>query len=178
MKQSDTPPSSQVHPDSALPSRPTQPRWIPDAECKQRRCARQTTGCWDKCGLDEVLGLQSQNCVVATVTVSPGQLTQPGDFKNFHRLLCERFGYVHDERDWRRDQLSLIEHIASQIAPTWTPASSPPDADTTVMLALADGEVWQGYWDGSLWIEVSGLHLAPGRVKFWMHTPAHPEDKQ
>ena len=35
------------------------------------------------------------------------------DFKNFHRLLCERFGYTHDERDWQRDQLSLIEHIAA-----------------------------------------------------------------
>lgn len=35
------------------------------------------------------------------------------DFKNFHRLLCERFGYGHDEKDWRRDQLSLIEHIAA-----------------------------------------------------------------
>ena len=35
-------------------------------------------------------------------------------FKNFHRLLCERFGYTHDERDWRRDQLSLIEWIAKR----------------------------------------------------------------
>lgn len=38
-------------------------------------------------------------------------------FKNFHRLLCERFSYTHDEKDWRRDQLSLIEHIAAQSAP-------------------------------------------------------------
>jgi hypothetical protein len=34
------------------------------------------------------------------------------EFKNFHRALCERFGYAHDESDWRRDQISLIEHIA------------------------------------------------------------------
>jgi hypothetical protein len=34
-------------------------------------------------------------------------------FKNFHRLLCERFGYGHDEKDWQRDQLSLIEWIAN-----------------------------------------------------------------
>jgi hypothetical protein len=34
-------------------------------------------------------------------------------FKNFHRLLCERFGYVHDEKDWKRDQVSSIEWIAS-----------------------------------------------------------------
>lgn len=39
-----------------------------------------------------------------------------GDFKNFHRLLCERFNYEHDERDWKRDQLSLIEHIAALAA--------------------------------------------------------------
>jgi hypothetical protein len=38
-----------------------------------------------------------------------------GDFKNFHRLLCERFGYPHDERDWKRDQVSLMEHIAALI---------------------------------------------------------------
>lgn len=37
------------------------------------------------------------------------------DFKNFHRNLCERFGYAHDERDWQRDQLSLIEWIASRV---------------------------------------------------------------
>jgi hypothetical protein len=37
------------------------------------------------------------------------------EFKNFHRLLCERFGYVHDERNWQRDQLSLIEWIASDL---------------------------------------------------------------
>jgi hypothetical protein len=38
------------------------------------------------------------------------------DFKNFHRLLCERFGYGHDEVDWKRDQLSLIEWIAKRHA--------------------------------------------------------------
>lgn len=35
------------------------------------------------------------------------------EFKNFHRLLCERFGYHHDDVDWKRDQLSLIEHMAT-----------------------------------------------------------------
>ena len=41
---------------------------------------------------------------------------QQGDthgFKNFHKSLCERFGYGADEIDWRRDQVSLIEHIAA-----------------------------------------------------------------
>lgn len=66
---------------------------------------------------------------------------------------------------------------AALAAQPWTPASTPPDADTTVMLALADGEVWQGYWDGGDWIEVSGLRPAPGRVTYWQHTPKHPEDQ-
>src|SRR5690242_1280985 len=38
-------------------------------------------------------------------------------FKNFHRLLCERFNYCHDEKDWYRDQVSLIEHIAALSSP-------------------------------------------------------------
>ena len=36
------------------------------------------------------------------------------EFKNFHRLLCKRFDYAHDEKDWKRDQLSLIEWIATR----------------------------------------------------------------
>lgn len=42
-----------------------------------------------------------------------GVRDRTAEFKNFHRLLCERFGYGHDNLDWQRDQLSLIEHIAS-----------------------------------------------------------------
>lgn len=37
-------------------------------------------------------------------------------FKNFHRSICERFGYFHDEADWQRDQVSLEEHIATQLS--------------------------------------------------------------
>lgn len=36
-------------------------------------------------------------------------------FKNFHRNLCQRFGYFHDEVDWGRDQASLEEHIAAML---------------------------------------------------------------
>lgn len=74
------------------------------------------------------------------------------------------------------DDMRAAMRAAMRAGATWTPASSPPDVDATVMLALADGEVWQGYRDGALWVEVSGLQLAPGRVTYWMHTPAHPED--
>lgn len=55
-----------------------------------------------------------------------GNATPPdAEFKNFHRLLCERFGYTHDERNWKRDQLSLIEWIASNaVAPAYDHRSS------------------------------------------------------
>lgn len=42
------------------------------------------------------------------------------EFKNFHRLLCERFDYTHDDKDWKRDQLSLIEWIAAAPQPELT----------------------------------------------------------
>jgi len=38
-------------------------------------------------------------------------------FQNFHRSLCARFGYTHDPVDFRRDQVSLEEHIAKLINP-------------------------------------------------------------
>jgi len=39
-----------------------------------------------------------------------------GSFKNFHRSLCARFGYTHDEVDWDRDRVSLEEFIASKLS--------------------------------------------------------------
>lgn len=35
--------------------------------------------------------------------------------KNLHRSLCARFGYVHDEKYWWRDDVSLEEHISKQL---------------------------------------------------------------
>ena len=49
----------------------------------------------------------------------------PHDFKNFHRQLCARFGYVHDEQFWWRDLVSLIEHIASKAQPAVEPVAIP-----------------------------------------------------
>lgn len=37
-------------------------------------------------------------------------------FQNFHRSLCARFGYTHDPVNFRRDLVSLEEHIANQPA--------------------------------------------------------------
>lgn len=50
-----------------------------------------------------------------------------------------------------------------------------PDDDITVMLALSDGEVWQGYRNGEIWRDTSGMPIASARVTHWMHVPAHPE---
>lgn len=39
-----------------------------------------------------------------------------GEFKNFHRRLCARFGYAHDDIHFRRDLVSLEEAIASKVS--------------------------------------------------------------
>ncbi|CUK23339.1 Uncharacterised protein [Achromobacter xylosoxidans] len=39
-----------------------------------------------------------------------------GEFKNFHRSLCARFGYCHDEIHFRRDLVSLEEAIAAKVS--------------------------------------------------------------
>lgn len=65
--------------------------------------------------------------------------------------------------------------VQFQIATSWTPAATLPDDDITVMLALSDGEVWQGYRDGEIWRDTHGMPLVASRVTHWMHTPAHPE---
>lgn len=61
-------------------------------------------------------------------------------FKNFHRALCERFDYCHDEKDWERDQVSLMEWIAKRIAAPVSAQEGPgvqfgPEAKTTKPLA-------------------------------------------
>jgi hypothetical protein len=51
-------------------------------------------------------------------------------FKNFHRNLCERFGYSHDDIDWKRDQVSLIEFIATQVSPQAEKRNARQDIET------------------------------------------------
>ena len=70
------------------------------------------------------------------------------EFENFHRSLCERFGYVHDPVDWKRDQVSLIEHIASLI-PAWrrdlgAPPSAPVAPETCGFYDALDKHVRNG----------------------------------
>ena len=65
---------------------------------------------------------------------------QDHDFKNFHRSLCQRFGYTHDEKDWKRDLVSLEEWIAKQVTkpkvqePIPTEVSTEGDAAIDAML--------------------------------------------
>lgn len=77
-------------------------------------------------------------------------------FKNFHRQLCERFNYCHDEIDWQRDQVSLIEWIAEQTKHPETKAE-PTEID---LLKAALLQCYCYYSDGPLhsgWI----YHLIP-----------------
>jgi len=49
------------------------------------------------------------------------------EYRNFHRSLCARFGYGHDEIHFRRDLVSLEEAIASKVAaPAAGDARLPP----------------------------------------------------
>lgn len=48
-----------------------------------------------------------------------------------------------------------------------------PDAEMTVLLKLADGEVWQGYFDGEHWCDVHGSQFAQP-VMYWCD-PVGPE---
>lgn len=64
-------------------------------------------------------------------------------FKNFHRHLCERFGYVHDQMHWRRDQASLSEHIAKQVKPKCDPV---PKAGGEVAEALIQAKLQDYGW--------------------------------
>ena len=57
---------------------------------------------------------QASGAELADATASLA--SKDAEFKNFHRVLCERFNYHHDEKDWKRDQVSLVEHIAMATA--------------------------------------------------------------
>jgi hypothetical protein len=96
------------------------------------------------------------------------------DFKNFHRLLCERFGYTHDERDWRRDQLSLIEHIAGRAAVS-------PDATGKAVDASAGGQSidTQEFRDLAIsWASKKYGVIKAGHKEAWESLVAHINTKQ
>ena len=88
--------------------------------------------------------------LTATASAEPVVTEDAHQFKNFHRLLCERFGYCHDEKDWRRDKVSLIEHIAALTAAV----SAKPVAYTSQaqLDRLAEGK------GGTIWSEPLPYH--------------------
>jgi hypothetical protein len=55
----------------------------------------------------------------------------------------------------------------------WQPAANPPDADQTVLVHLADGEVWTGFLDGDTWRFVSGDRIEAA-VLHWADFPEPP----
>lgn len=91
--------------------------------------------------LQAVLHIPGVKEALAELKWSDGEPSSEPDtlheFKNFHRNLCERFDYCHDEKDWQRDQVSLIEHIARKVSPE-------PDAELMESLAqfLHDEVEW------------------------------------
>lgn len=53
-------------------------------------------------------------------------------------------------------------------------ATTMPDDDTLVLLALNDDEVWPGYRDGDIWRSVDAMPITGERVTHWMQMPALP----
>lgn len=69
---------------------------------------------------------------------APASVPQPTDaaaFKNFHRALCGRFNYTHDDQFWWRDQVSLIEHIAASVPQLAVPQGDLSDDGIVKVLA-------------------------------------------
>lgn len=53
-------------------------------------------------------------------------------------------------------------------------ADSLPDDDTTVMLAMADGEVTTGWREDGRWHDIGAWPYEDAQVTHWAHVPAHP----
>ena len=57
---------------------------------------------------------------------------------------------------------------------TWVNAALElPDDEETVLMALADGEIWTGFHDAGQWRFVSG-EACEAEVKWWAHFPEPP----
>ena len=60
---------------------------------------------------------------------------------------------------------------------TWSPAKRGlPDSDITVLVHLADGEVWTGFLDADTWRYVSGDRIEAA-VLHWADFPPPPTAK-
>jgi hypothetical protein len=57
----------------------------------------------------------------------------------------------------------------------WVPVTEClPDANTLVLLALNDDDVWPGFRDGDTWRYVDAMPISVERVTHWMHMPPAP----
>lgn len=108
-------------------------------------CASFSSPC-NCLGGNKPANLHAPNCPFRTtpppapVQAAPQEGEDSHAFKNFHRSLCARFGYTHDENDWRRDLASLEEHIARM-------ATHPAAGDKVRELVekwRADSDSWYG----------------------------------
>lgn len=101
------------------------------------------------CAMQILTNLLTIQCTPTLPAQSCGDAEQAdeADFKNFHRLLCDRFGYVHDEADWKRDQLSLVEHIAAKQA---------LDAGRYRRFKRWHPRLQTSYWTGQWWEPIYG----------------------
>ena len=62
---------------------------------------------------------------------------------------------------------------------SWIPVTDHlPDADTLVLLALNDDDVWPGFRDGDTWRYVDAMPIVVERVTHWMHLPPAPAPVQ
>lgn len=99
----------------------------------------------DATGCTEPLVLQS----ALAAAIARAEAAE-GSFKNFHRSLCARFDYPHDEKDWRRDQVSLEEHIAKLKSPEvsragWYRISQKDWQEIAMAMPLGDEARAEGY---------------------------------
>lgn len=78
------------------------------------------------------------------------------------KLDCEKLEHIHGS------------HPARQ-APAWIPVSQAlPADDMTVLVHMADGEVWTGYLDDDVWRYVSGDRI-DASVLHWRPFPDPPK---
>jgi hypothetical protein len=130
---------------------------------------------------EPLMTVAQHNRILAAWQRTQSATSDSHDFKNFHRLLCERFGYTHDEKDWRRDQLSLIEHIAKQSAGVQGLRilfDGPPGPESGRFVEVEDStgrSVNAGEWherDDGLWELV--IEQSAGVPEGWRLVPVDP----
>ncbi len=76
-------------------------------------------------------------------------------------------------------EMHEIERIvnAGRSVLEWQPASDVPDADVTVFLGFADGDIEQGFYDGTTWRSMETVQFpADDQPVAWAHVPDVPQE--